>query len=493
MTAVADPLVLAIDQGTSSTKCLLVDQRGAVVARASSPIPVQYPQPGWVEQSAEDIWASVVISVAACLAGQDPNRVVAVGLSNQRESVLIWERATGQPLGPMLGWQDQRTADRCEQLRADGAAAQVRQLSGLPLDPMFSAAKAGWLLDSYDPDRVRSARGELCLGTVDSWLMCRLDGGYRPGFGHRIEVGNAARTQLLDVRRREWSPDLLKVFGVPAEVLPSPVASAGDLGGVSGVPGLSSSTRLAAVLGDSHAALFGHGACTPGLVKATYGTGSSVMGLVDSPAEVGDGVCLTIAWDAGTPAYAAEGNIRASGAVLVWLAALLGTTPADVLDLAAGADSDGVVLVPAFGGLAAPWWDDTAAATLTGLTLGTGRRQLARAAAEAIAFQVSDVVAAVAAGGRPVECLLVDGGGSVSDTLMQLQADVVGVPVLRARAADLSALGAAQLAGMSAGVWTADEVAALPRERDTFSPAALAPERRAGWHAGVVRARYKPG
>jgi glycerol kinase len=216
------------------------------------------------------------------------------------------------------------------------------------------------------------------------------------------------------------------------------------------------------------------------------------MGLVDSPDDVGPGVCLTIAWDTGTPAYAAEGNIRASGAVLVWLAALLNTTPAEILAMAADADSDGVVLVPAFGGLAAPWWDAGAVATLTGLTLGTGPQHLARAAVEAIAFQVADVVAAVAESGRPVERLFVDGGGSVSDVLMQLQADVAGVTVRRSRTQDLSALGAAQLAGLSAGVWTPDEVAVLPREGDTFHPGAARRDRRAAWHAAVARARSKP-
>ncbi|HLL65815.1 MAG TPA: FGGY family carbohydrate kinase [Micromonosporaceae bacterium] len=490
---VADPLVLAIDQGTSSTKCLLVGTDGEIRAKASSPIDISYPRPGWVEQSPDAIWASVLDSVAKVLTGQDATRVAAVGLSNQRESVLLWERTTGRPLGPMLGWQDQRTVDACERLRAAGHGEQVRQVSGLPLDPMFSALKAGWLLDRYDPDRVRSARGELCLGTVDSWLM------YRLGGGHVVEVGNAARTQLLDVDRRQWSGELLGIFGVPRDVLPTVVASAGTLGEVSGLPGLRSGVPLAAVLGDSHAALFAHGARTPGMVKTTYGTGSSVMGLVS--ASVGaapgadQGVCRTIAWDAGDAAYAAEGNIRASGAILVWLAGLLGTTPEGILRMAASADSGGVTLVPAFGGLAAPWWDDGAVASMTGLTLGTGPEQLARAAAEAVTFQVNDVVAAITRTGQPVECLLVDGGGSASDTLMQMQADVSGVPVLRARAQDLSALGAAHLAGLTAGVWTADEVAGLPRDRDTFRPAQDGPardDRVAAWHSALARARHRP-
>lgn len=484
----SDPLVLAVDQGTSSTKSILVDGDGRIVSRASSALDISYPQPAWVEQSPGDIWDSVLDSVARCLDGHDATRVAAVGLSTQRESVLLWERDGGRPLGPMLGWQDQRTAERCERLRREGVGERVRRVSGLPLDPMFSALKAGWLLDRYDPGRVRAARGELCLGTVDSWLM------YRLGGGHRTEVGNAARTQLLDVRQRAWSAELLEIFGVPPEILPTIVPSGGALGQVAGLPGLADDVGLAAVLGDSHAALFAHGGFTPGLVKVTYGTGSSVMGLVDSHAQVGEGVCLTIAWDTGEPAYAAEGNIRASGAILVWLAALLGIEPEDVLAMAAGAGSDGVVLVPAFGGLAAPWWDDTAVATISGLSLGTRAPQLARAAAEAVVLQVCDVVAAIADGQEPIQCLLVDGGGSASDTLMQLQADIAQVPVMRARAQDLSALGAAHLAGLSAGVWTPDAVSSLARERDTFVPAAGSGTAAtvSAWREALARARYHP-
>jgi glycerol kinase len=498
-----EPLILAIDQGTSSTKCLLVGADGEIVARASSPLGIAYPQPGWVEQSADEIWASVTDSVAKCLVGQDARRVVAVGVSNQRESALLWERATGQPVGPVLGWQDQRTVDRGARLRAEGAAAWVRQVSGLPLDPMFSALKAGWLLDRYDPDRSRSARGELCLGTVDSWLVARLLGNAtstsggatgRRGTAHRIETGNAARTQLLDVRKQAWSLELLELFGVPPEILPEIVTSDRE-GEIHGLPGVPPGTRLGAVLGDSHAALFAHGAFTPGMVKATYGTGSSVMGLVDSTADLDDGVCLTIAWDTGEPAYAAEGNIRASGAILVWLAGVLGSTPEDLLAMAATASSDGVVLVPAFGGLGAPWWDDGAVATLAGLTLGTGPRQLARAAAEAITLQVTDVVQAIAGADRRADCLLVDGGASASDTLMQLQADITGIPVHRAGAPDLSALGAAHLAGLSAAVWTPEQLGALARRRDTFHPAPADPRTGttiAAWRTALARARYRP-
>ncbi|WP_182903987.1 FGGY family carbohydrate kinase [Microbispora sp. H10830] len=483
-----DPLILAIDQGTSATKCLLVDAAGHVVARASAPVGIEYPHPGWVQQSPMDIWASVRDGVARCLAGHDPAAVAAVGISNQRESLMLWERATGLPVGPMLGWQDQRTVDACRRVRASGAGELVRDISGLPLDPMFSALKARWLLDHYDPDRRRSGRGELCLGTVDSWLIWQLTG------SHRIEMGNAARTQLLDVRRRAWSDQLLDLFGVPPEVLPTLTRSDGPFGEVRNLPGLPPSVPLAGVLGDSHAALLAHGAVTSGLVKATYGTGASVMGLVDGLDEVPQGMCLTIAWDDGAAAYAVEGNIRAAGAVLAWLATLLRTTPDDLVVMAEGASSAGVDIVPAFGGLAAPWWDEHATATISGLALGATPEQLARAAIESIALQVNDVVDAVTRGVGPVRCLLADGGGSANGTLMQLQADLSRTPVRRARTADLSALGAAHLAGRTSGVWNDDDLRELPRERDVFTPCpdgAGPAARVASWHAAVARARLR--
>jgi glycerol kinase len=477
----ADATILAIDQGTSATKCLLVDSAGRILSSSTTPVAVAYPRPGWVEQSAQAIWASVVEGVGACVAGHDAAGIVAVGLSTQRESLLLWDRATGRPLGPMLGWQDQRTVEQVRGLREAGAGERVREISGLPLDPMFSALKAKWLLDRYDPDRRRAAAGQLCLGTVDSWLIWKLTG------RHRVEIGNAARTQLFDVRARAWSEELLAIFDVPARALPAVVASAGPLGAVEGLP-LPSAVPLTAVLGDSHAALFGHGVFEPGAVKATFGTGSSLIRLA-GPDEVPPGLCLTIAWETDRPAYAVEGNIRATGAVLTWLARLLGSTPEAVAEMASP-DSAGIDLVPAFGGLAAPWWDEHAAATLTGLSLASGPQHLARAAIEAIALQVNDVLTAMG----PVRCLLADGGGSGNDALMQLQADLGRVPVERARGQDLSALGAAHLAGHAAGVWDLDGLRGLPRERDTFLPCAdeAAPAARVRrWQVALARARLR--
>ncbi|WP_155059504.1 FGGY family carbohydrate kinase [Streptomyces blattellae] len=495
------PLILAVDQGTSASKAVLTDPESTVLASAGAPLAAAYPRPGWVEQSAEEIWRSVTAAVRDCLAGHDPAAVAAVGLSTQRESVLLWDRVTGEPVGPLLGWQDRRTADVCARLLADGAGPGVRAATGLPLDPMFSALKAKWLLDTYDPDRTRARRGELCLGTVDSWLLWRLGGGAE----HVIEVGNAARTQLLDIRRRDWDEALLALFGVPRAALPRVAASTGPFPSVRGVPPLVDGTPVGAVLGDSHAALLGHGVLAPGRVKATYGTGSSVMGLVASPEApgAGDALCLTIAWDdstiawdgsgtdGGVPAYALEGNIRSSGATLRWLAGLVGRTEAE-LATAAAPDSGGVHLVPAFGGLAAPWWDNDATGLISGLTLGTGTPELARAALESIAFQVEDVVAAVDRAGDRVAVVLADGGPSGNPVLMRLQADLSGRTVERPRTGGLSALGAARLAARSAGLVGRERLAALPRDAEVYPPTLPEPERLrrlADWHDAVARSR----
>lgn len=476
------PSLLAIDQGTSATKCLLVDPSSAVISRGSAPLAESHPAPGWVEQNPDEIWASVQAAVRNCLEGQDASAVVAVGLSTQRESLLLWDRRTGEALSPLLSWQDQRTAALCDELRSPAHERLVRERSGLPLDPMFSAVKARWLLDTYDPDRKRSSAGEICLGTVDSWLLSRFSG------QHLIEAGNASRTQLLDVRKVGWDAGLLELFGVPLAALPEVRPSVGPFPGVRGLHPLRDGTPLLAVMGDSHAALFGHGAFRPGQVKATYGTGSSVMGLVAEPFAPESGLCLTVAWQTDHPAYAAEGNIRASGAALRWLSDLLGITPQELGKLGAEADSDGVTIVPGFGGLGAPWWDREATGVISGLTLSSRRENLARAALDSVAQQVADLVEAVDNSVGRVEALYADGGPTRNAFLMQLQADLIGRPVLRSPDAELSALGAAHLAGLGAGVWTREGLEALPRQQDRFQPLLGATERegrRAAWGRAI--------
>ena len=353
---------------------------------------------------------------------------------------------------------------------------------------MFSASKASALLDAHDPDRSRSRAGELCLGTVDSWLLWRIGG------EHLVEAGNASRTQLLDLASRTWDPWLLELFDVPVEALPRVVASTGPFVACRDLAPLGPDVRVTGVLGDSHAALFAHAGWRPGQVKVTYGTGSSVMGVTHGPTAPGTGVARTIAWELDEPAYALEGNIRSSGATLTWLAALFGSTPAEVA-AAAGPSSGGVVLVPAFTGLGAPWWDDQVRATLTGLSAGTRLEHLARAGLEAIAFQIEDVVAAAEQAGGPVATILADGGPTTNATLMQLQADTSGRAVAASQVAELSALGAAHLAGLGAGLWSLADLEGLPRPRTAYSPTSTTAERderRGAWHAAVSAALGRP-
>lgn len=480
------PLILAIDQGTSATKCVLVDAFGAIVGRGAAGLGEAHPQPGWVEQDASEIWTSVQRAVAQCLDGQDAGRVAAVGLSTQRESVVMWDRRTGAPLAPLLSWQDARTAGLCDEMRSRGAEATVRRRSGLPLDPMFSAAKARWLLDAHDPGRARARAGEVCIGTVDAWLLSRFDA--EP----LIEAGNASRTQLLGVAEAAWDDELLALFDVPRAALPRVVPSNGPFPPVRGLAPLPDGVPVLAVMGDSHAALFAHGARAPGQVKATYGTGSSVMGLLAQPGDLNPGLCLTIAWQlADRPQFAAEGNIRSSGSALRWLAELFGQTPEALSELGARSASRGVALVPGFTGLGAPWWDRNAVGLIAGLRLDTGLADLSRAALDAIVQQVADVVDAMRRSADVAE-LFTDGGPSRSDALMRMQADALGLPVSRARDTELSALGVAHLAGLGAGIWSADTLAGLARPRDRFEPAIDAGTResaRKHWAAAVARAR----
>ena len=481
-------VVLAVDQGSSSTKVLALDAAGAVLARGSAPVGTQHPRPGWVEQDAHGLRASVQQAAAACLAALDDPTVVAAGLSNQRESVVLWDRATGRAVAPLVSWQDARATTVVRRLADQGLAGRVEEVSGLPLDPMFSAAKISWLLDRHDPDRSRSRAGALCVGTVDSWLTSA------PA-GHVVEIGNASRTQLLDVAAGTWSDELLDAFDVPREALPEVVPSGHRFPGRISAGG--HELGFSAVLGDSHAALFGHGVRRPGTVKATYGTGSSLMALLDTVPGTRGGLCLTLAWQlAGqAPQPALEGNIRASGETIAWVARLFGITAQDVASLADRASSDGVHLVPGFSGLGAPWWDPATTALIDGLTLGSGREQLCRAAVEAVALQVTDLVDAVRAAGAAPTVLRADGGASVNDTLMQLQADLADVQVQRAAASDVSAIGAAHLAGLVEGVWDEAALQAARETGDLFHPGLTTTDRddrRRRWHEAVARTRFRP-
>jgi glycerol kinase len=482
---------------------VVVDAAGTIIATSSVALAQSHPHPGWVEQDANVLLASVVSAVDTAVETATAGgfgRVVALGLSNQRESAIAWDRDTGEPVGPMLGWQDRRTAPEARRLSDAGYGDRVRAISGLPIDPMFSALKFAWLLDQVDPDRTRSAAGQIALGTVDSWLLFALTG------EHRIEVGNASRTQLLDLATGDWSGELLDLFRVPRAALPHVVSSAAPSAPVAGITGPAADIRFHAVLGDSHAALYGHGVRTPGAVKVTYGTGSSIMGLLASDAvgaRLGSGLVHTIAWGLDRPVHAFEGNVLSTGATVAWLAGVLGTTPGELMHRAETAGPNhGINLVPAFSGLGAPWWDENAEAVITGFTLGSTSGNLARAAAESIALQVEDVLDAADAvaggmdGGR-ITRILADGGPSTNHWLMQLQADLSQRTVSASPVAELSALGVAHLAGLGVGLWTEADLSARSRVRRSGAAGRIEPQldadsahrRRASWLGAVARAR----
>lgn len=474
--------VLAVDQGTTNTKALLVGDDGRVLATASRAVSVSCPQPGWVEQDPLELWAATADAARAALAAAPGTVVVGLALSTQRESALAWHAVTGAPLGPVLGWQDARTAAACDELRVSWAS-EVERTTGLPLDPMYSAPKMRWLFDAAQ--RGGAAPDEIRLGTVDSWLLHRLTG------RHLTEAGNASRTLLLDLHEVRWSDAMLEVFGLPRTALPEVVPSDGDFGTVAGVEGLDGVPVLA-VLADSHAALYAQGCRRPGQAKATYGTGSSVMTpCASSEVAPGTGVTTTLAWQTSRGAtYALEGNIIASGAALEAVARWLDLDGgAAVSALAAEAtDAGGVCLVPAFAGLGAPYWDREAQGVVTGLTTATTRGQLARAALEGVAHQVADVVTAMERrSGVELDLLDADGGATSSGLLMQLQADLVGRPVRVADVAEASAIGAAQLGWARLGV-------CLPEAGDGRMYVPLldddARERqRAAWATAVARSR----
>lgn len=484
--------LLAIDQGTTNTKVVIVDEHGRLVARASRPVPIEFPQPGWVEQDADALWQSVTGAIADCLAAASSPVIDAIGLTNQRESVVVWERRSGTPVGPCISWQCRRTAPLCAELRDRGLEPRIRTTTGLPIDPLFSASKARWLLDHTPDGRQRAADGELCVGTVDSWLLWNLTG----GAVHACDGSNASRTQLLNLHTVAWDADLLDAFGVPAAALPHIVPSSGIAGHSIAVGPLPAGVPIASLIGDSHAALFGQSVCRVGVVKATYGTGSSLMRLLATPVMSQAALSTTVAWLLPDRAwYALEGNITVTGGAVDWLGHVLGlgNGASDVAAMAESAsDTGGVYLVPAFAGLGAPYWDEHARGLLCGLTRGTTAAQIALATVHSIAYQVRDVFSAMARDASvPVPELLADGGASRNEALMQFQADILGVPVVRNRSTDVAAIGTAWLAGLAVGIWSSlADLQSVRRETDRFEPRMPASERErlsAGWQEAVAR------
>lgn len=451
------PLVLAIDQGTTGTTAMLIDRRGDVRGRGYAELPQHFPKPGWVEHDGDEIWASVRRAVMAALrhAKGNPRAIVAIGITNQRETTLLWERASGRPIARAIVWQDRRTGPRCAALRRAGLTPMIRRRTGLVLDPYFSATKLEWMLKHHRGARAKARKGALAFGTVDTWLVWKLTG----GAVHATDPTNASRTMLFDIGRRRWDADLLKRFGVPASVLPEVRPSSGDFGRTKGLSFLPDGIPIAGIAGDQQSALFGQGCVARGESKNTYGTGCFLL-LHTGAKRIASrsGLLTTIACGPrGEAAYALEGSVFIAGAALQWLRDGLGilAKASESESMAKQVpDSGGVVLVPAFVGLGAPYWRADVRGALLGLTRGTTRAHVARAALESLAFQSRDLVEAMArdAGGR-VRTLKVDGGAAANDWLMQYQADLLGVPVVRPRVIETTALGAALLAGLGVGFW----------------------------------------
>jgi len=489
--------VVALDQGTTSSRALVFDRSGSVVAGQAHEFRQIFPEPGWVEHDPLEIWETQLRALRGVLerAGLAARDVAALGITNQRETTVVWERASGRPIHNAIVWQSRQTAAICEELRAAGHEALFRERTGLLIDAYFSGTKVKWILDRVPGARERASRGELCFGTIDSWLIWKLTAGRI----HATDYSNASRTLLYDIGRLCWDSELCEILGVPVEMLPEVRDSSGDfgetepslLGGVS-VP-------IKGVAGDQQASLFGQGCFEPGSIKNTYGTGC--FALMNTGAELrrsSNGLVSTIAWGiAGQIEYALEGSIFIAGAAVQWLRDQLGLiqTADESETLARSVDgTDGVYLVPAFTGLGAPHWDADARGLLIGLTRGTSRAQIVRAVLESIAYQTADVLACFESdAGLRASRLQVDGGATANDFLMQFQADVLGLPVERPRVLETTALGAAYLAGLAAGIWPSLEAIRHNQRLDRrFDPALDARARAsllAGWRRAVERSR----
>jgi glycerol kinase len=466
--------VLALDQGTTSSRALAFDEDGRVLALAQREITQIYPQPGWVEHDPRELWATQLATATEALAraGLTARDVAAIGISNQRETTLVWDRATGEPVYNAIVWQDRRTAPLCGQLREDGLEPEFVRRTGLVLDPYFSGPKLRWILDNVEGVRERALRGELAFGTVDTWLLWQLTG----GAVHATDPGNASRTLLYNLVLGDWDDELVECLQVPRSLLPRVVASSG-VGGETLPELLGAPIPIAGIAGDQQAALFGQQCVMPGMAKNTYGTGCFLlMNTGPTPVASHNKLLATAAWGmADRRAFALEGSVFIAGAVVQWLrdGLRLIRESAEVESLAAGVrDNGGVYFVPAFAGLGSPHWDPHARGTIVGITGGTTAGHLARAALEAIAFQSADVVAAMKAdAGIPLTELRVDGGAARNDLLMQFQADILGVPVARAAQLEATATGAAALAGIGAGLWQHGETpAARWRAERVFEP-----------------------
>jgi len=497
MTVRSEQFILALDQGTTSARAILFDRAGDIHGVARQEITQHYPQPGWVEHDADEIWQAQLAVARAVLRehGVAATQIAAVGITNQRETTVLWDRSSGEPLHRAIVWQDRRTAGICDELTAAGDGELFRQRTGLVLDAYFSGTKLKWLLDHIPGARARAERGELAFGTIDSWLAWKLTGGHE----HVTDPSNASRTLLFDIHRRCWDADLLARLDIPAALLPRIVDSSGLISPLDSA-WLGAPIPLAGIAGDQQAATFGQACLEHGMAKNTYGTGCFLlMNTGQQPMASSHQLLTTIGWQRqGRTTYLLEGSVFMGGATVQWLRDGLGLigSAGEVEALAASVpDNGGVYLVPAHTGLGAPYWDPFARGALFGMTRGTTRAHLARAALEAIAFQSAEVLQAMASdAGQPITELRVDGGAAHNDLLMQFQADLLGVPVVRPQVTETTALGAAYLAGLAVGFWQDEaELTALWRAEHRFEPA-MADTRRdalfADWRRAVGRSLH---
>jgi glycerol kinase len=487
--------VIAIDQGTTGSTVLVLDETLEVRGRGYQEFRQIYPQPGWVEHDPEAIWSSVMAALAVALGDIDPNTIAAIGITNQRETAILWDRQTGRAVHNAIVWQDRRTADRCAELKAQGKEARVKQLTGLTLDPYFSGTKVQWMLHSVPGLATAARAGSIAFGTVDAYLLWRLTG----GAVHATDVTNASRTLLFDIHQLAWSDELCELLGVPRSILPRVVPSSGEIGVTKGVAGLPDGIPIAGIAGDQQAALFGQACFVPGDAKCTFGTGAFIlMNTGDKPVASKAGLLTTVAWKLGSGElrYALEGSAFIAGAAVQWLRDGLHmfASASEVEALAREVpDSGGVIVVPAFAGLGAPHWRPEARGSITGLTRGSTRAHLARATLEGIALQNVDILRAMERdSGRSLGTLKVDGGASANDLLMQFQSDVLGVEIARPELVESTALGAAFLAGLGTGVWTDQaQISKTWREAKRFTPTVnrgWVKEHLARWDAAVAKA-----
>ena len=462
--------ILALDQGTTSSRAVLIGENGKIVATAQKEFRQIFPSPGWVEHDPQDIWSSQASCIAEVMAkaGMGSDEVAAIGITNQRETTIVWDRKTGKPLYNAIVWQDRRTTEFCKELKSRGLESLFRQKTGLLLDPYFSATKLHWILKSIPGAFERAKKGELAFGTVDTWLLWHLTG----GACHRTDVSNASRTLMFNIHTLDWDDELLKIFDIPREILPEVKSSSEIFGHTKphGVP-------IAGIAGDQQAALFGQACFSKGMVKSTYGTGCFLlMNTGDEPVLSKNNLLTTVAYQMnGKVTYALEGSVFIGGAVVQWIRDNLGIikNSAEIEKLAASVpDSGGVYFVPAFTGLGAPYWDPYARGAIVGLTRGTTAAHLARSALEGIAHQVTDVLKAMEADASiPIAEIRVDGGAVVDHLLMQFQADIMHVPVVRPQVTELTAFGAAFLAGLSVGIWkNMEEVGSYWKQDCRFTP-----------------------